>query len=103
MKALLITVAVGVVAFFGMPMLNEMAANPCEAHDKLAWQYNVPMLSGRMQNALPMGGVNVGQVLRDAGRGKTPKPAASEPVDPMAGLTCTVEYWKLLTGVGKTI
>ena len=104
MKAILLTGLSGLAIFFGTPMLNEYAFEPCSAYNSMAIRTGAPTIAMPTGPADPLGGKNVGQILQGAAKGQVPqaKPAAPAAAhDPMIGLTCTTRYWQLLTGIGK--
>ena len=104
MKAILLTGLSGLAIFFGTPMLNEYAFDPCAAYNRMAIRTGAPTIAMATTPADPLGGKNIGQILQGAAKGQVPqiKPAApAAPPDPMVGLTCTTRYWQHLTGIGK--
>lgn len=104
MKAILLTGVTGLAIFFGTPMLNEYAFDPCAAYNSLATRTGAPTIAMPAAAPDPMGGKNIGQILQGAAKGQAPqiKPQApAGPPDPMIGLTCTTRYWQQLTGMGK--
>jgi hypothetical protein len=105
LKVILLPVLTSALVFFGIPMLNEYATDPCGAYDKLATRTGAPAIAMPAAPVDPFGGKGVQGMLQDAARGQQTRikpPAPGGPPDPMIGLTCTTRYWQAMTGIGKT-
>lgn len=104
MKGILLTTLTGLGIFFGTPMLNEYAVDPCAAYNNMAVRVGVPMIVVPGPAPDPISAKDIGQILQGATRGHVPPVRQAAPAakpDPVIGLTCTTRYWQQLTGIGK--
>ena len=83
MRILVVALSFGMIAFFGIPLLNEMDPNPCGAHDSIASRNTALSITGRNYAAFGQSGGR--RLLKGL------------PTGQVSGLSCTTEYWRILT------